>query len=131
MATSAEMLSAFRELSSSKQLDRSELLDLLRDGIHAALMKKYGPNVRFELNVDELQGTLSVIRLRQVSDVVEDASAQVSLEEAQFEDPDFQVGDVLEEEVPFEAFGRLAVQAAKQRIILKLVLINCRSHGRN
>ena len=51
MATSAEMLSAFRELSSSKQLDRSELLDLLRDGIHAALMKKYGPNVRFELNV--------------------------------------------------------------------------------
>ena len=29
MATSAEMLSAFRELSSSKQLDRSELLDLL------------------------------------------------------------------------------------------------------
>jgi N utilization substance protein A len=120
MATSAEMLSAFRELSSSKQLDRSELLDLLRDGIHAALMKKYGPNVRFELNVDELQGTLSVIRLRQVSDVVEDASAQVSLEEAQFEDPDFQVGDVLEEEVPFEAFGRLAVQAAKQRIIQRV-----------
>jgi N utilization substance protein A len=120
MATSAEMLSAFRELSSSKQLERSELLDLLRDGIHAALMKKYGPNVRFELNVDELQGTLSVIRLRQVSDVVEDASAQVSLEEAQFEDPDFQVGDVLEEEVPFEAFGRLAVQAAKQRIIQRV-----------
>lgn len=120
MATSAEMLSAFRELSSSKQLERSELLDLLRDGIHAALMKKYGPNVRFELNVDELQGTLSVIRLRQVSDVVEDPSAQVSLEEAQFEDPDFQVGDVLEEEVPFEAFGRLAVQAAKQRIIQRV-----------
>jgi N utilization substance protein A len=120
MATSAEMLSAFRELSSSKQLERSELLDLLRDGIHAALMKKYGPNVRFELTVDELEGKLSVMRLRQVVDVVEDASAQVTLEEAQFEDPDFQIGDVLEEEVPFEAFGRLAVQAAKQRIIQRV-----------
>jgi len=120
MATSAEMLSAFRELSNTKQLERSELLDLLRDGIHAALMKKYGPNVRFELNVDELQGSLSVSRLRQVVEVVEDSSAEVTLEEAQFEDPDFQVGDVLEEEVPFETFGRLAVQAAKQRIIQRV-----------
>jgi N utilization substance protein A len=120
MATSAEMLSAFRELSNTKQLERSELLDLLRDGIHAALMKKYGPNVRFELNVDELQGSLSVSRLRQVVEVVEDPSAEVTLEEAQFEDPDFQIGDVLEEEVPFETFGRLAVQAAKQRIIQRV-----------
>ncbi|MES2123792.1 MAG: transcription termination factor NusA [Gemmatimonadota bacterium] len=120
MATSAEMLSAFKELSNTKQLERSELLDLLRDGIHAALMKKYGPNVRFELNVDELQGQLSVTRLRQVVDLVEDSSAQVSVEEARFEDPEFQVGDMLEEEVPFETFGRLAVQAAKQRIIQRV-----------
>ena len=120
MATSAEMLSAFRELTNTKQLERSELIDLLRDGIHAALMKKYGPNVRFELTVDELQGTLSVTRLRQVVEVVEDPSAQVSVEEACFEDPDFQVGDMLEEDVPFATFGRLAVQAAKQRIIQRV-----------
>jgi N utilization substance protein A len=120
MATSADMVSAFRELSNSKQLDRSELMDLLRDGIHAALMKKYGPNVRFELGVDELQGSLTVTRLRQVVDLVEDPSAQIGVEEACYEDPDFQPGDVLEEEVPFEAFGRLAVQAAKQRIIQRV-----------
>jgi transcription termination/antitermination protein NusA len=120
MATSPDMLAAFRELSNAKQLERAELIDLLRDGIHAALMRKYGPNVRFELQVDELTGTIAVMRLRQVVAAVEDASAEVSLEEAQFEDPDFQVGDVLEEEVPFEAFGRLAVQAAKQRIIQRV-----------
>ena len=120
MAMSAEMLTALRELSNAKQLDNNELLDLLRDGIHAALMKKYGPNVRFELNIDQLAGTMSVMRLRQVVESVEDAGAEVSLEEARFEDPEFQVGDVLEEEVPFEAFGRLAVQAAKQRIIQRV-----------
>jgi N utilization substance protein A len=114
------MLAAFRELATTKQLERSDLLDLLRDGIHAALMRKYGPNVRFELNVDELQGTIEIIRLRQVVDDVEDASAQVSVEEARFIDPDFQVGDMLEEEVPFQEFGRLAVQAAKQRIIQRV-----------
>lgn len=120
MATSPDMLAAFRELSNAKQLERAELIDLLRDGIHAALMRKYGANVRFELQVDELTGTIAVMRLRQVVAAVEDPSAEVSLEEAQFEDPDFQVGDVLEEEVPFEAFGRLAVQAAKQRIIQRV-----------
>jgi transcription termination/antitermination protein NusA len=120
MSGSPEMLAAFRELTTTKQLERSDLLDLLRDGIHAALMRKYGPNVRFELNVDELQGTIEIIRLRQVVEAVEDASAQVSVEDARFIDPDFQVGDMLEEEVPFQEFGRLAVQAAKQRIIQRV-----------
>src|SRR5690606_20995878 len=120
MASSDELISAFREVSSSKQLESGELMELLRDGIHAALMKKYGPNVRFELVADQAEGALSVMRLRQVVEQVEDPSAEVSLEEARFEDDEFQVGDVLEEEVPFEAFGRLAVQAAKQRIIQRV-----------
>jgi len=120
MAGSAEMLAAFRELTTTKQLDRSDLLELLRDGIHAALARKFGPNVRFELDVDELQGSVRVMRLRTVVETVEDSSAQVSVEDARFEDPEFQVGDVLEEEIPFTEFGRLAVQAAKQRIIQRV-----------
>src|SRR5919109_721412 len=120
MAGSTEMLAAFRELTTAKQLERSDLLDLLRDGIQAALVRKFGPNVKFELNVDELQGTIRVVRLRQVVETVEDPSWQIALEEARYEDPDFQVGDMLEEEVPFVDFGRLAVQAAKQRIIQRV-----------
>ncbi len=120
MAGSAEMLAAFRELTTTKQLDRADLSELLRDGIHAALARKFGPNVRFELDIDELQGSLRVIRLRTVVEAVEDSSAQVSVEEARFEDADFQIGDVLEEEIPFTEFGRLAVQAAKQRIIQRV-----------
>lgn len=120
MSGSAEMLAAFRELTTTKQLERSDLLDLLRDGIQAALMRKYGPNVKFEITVDELQGSIRIIRLRQVVETVEDPSAQVTLEEARYEDEGFQVGDMLEEDVPFHEFGRLAVQAAKQRIIQRV-----------
>jgi len=120
MAGSTEMLAAIRELMTLKQIDRNELLDLLRDGIHAALVRKFGANVRFEMSVDELQGTIQIMRLRQVVEAVEDPSCQITIEEAQFEDPDFQVGDMLEEQVPFEDFGRLAVQAAKQRIIQRV-----------
>lgn len=120
MSGSPEVLTAIRELTSTKQLDRSELIDLLRDGIHAALARRYGPNVRFELEFDELKGTIRIVRLRQVVELVEDNSSQISLEEARYEDPDFALGDMLEEDVPFAEFGRLAVQAAKQRIIQRV-----------
>src|SRR5881409_2384273 len=116
----SDVVSAIRELTNTKQLERTELLDLLKDGLHAALVKRYGPNVRAEIGIDELKGTIRIAVLRTVVETVEDPGAQVALEEARFEDPDFQVGDVLEEEVPFEAFGRTAVQAAKQRIIQRV-----------
>ncbi len=120
MKTSAEVAAALRELEKTKQLDRGELVELLREGIHAALVKRYGPNVRSEIEIDELGGKIRVVVLKTVVETVEDPSTQISLEEARWEDPEFQIGDVLEEEVPFEMFGRSAVQAAKQRIIQKV-----------
>ena len=120
MMQSGDVVSAIRDLASSKQLERGELIDLLKDGIQAALAKRYGPEVRAEITIDELKGTIRVLVLRTVVEQVEDPGTQVSLEEARWEDPDFQLGDVLEEEVPFEAFGRTAVLAAKQRIIQRV-----------
>lgn len=120
MANAPDVVSAIRELTNTKQLDRGELLDLLKDGLHAALVKRYGPNVRAEIGIDELKGTIKIVVLRTVVETVEDPGSQVSVDEARFEDADFQVGDVLEEEVPFEGFGRTAVQAAKQRIIQRV-----------
>jgi N utilization substance protein A len=120
MTSSAQLLAALQELANVKQLDRTELLDLLRDGIHAALAKRYGVSVRDEISIDDLKGTITVTVLKSVVAEVEDPTSQVALEDARYEDPDFEVGDVLEEEVPFDAFGRLAVQAAKQRIIQRV-----------
>ena len=120
MAGSAEMLAAFRELTTAKQLERSDLLDLLRDGIQAALVRKFGPNVKFELSVDELQGTIKVVRLRQVVETVEDPCWQISA----------RGGPLRRSRLPgrrhargrgaVRRFGRLAVQAAKQRIIQRV-----------
>ena len=120
MATPAEVLAALRELANVKQIDREELIDLLRDGIQAALVRRYGPTVNSEIAIDEENGVLSVTRLRTVVETVEDSASQISLEEARWEDPEFQTGEVLEEEEPFESFGRSAVQAAKQRIIQRV-----------
>ena len=120
MAGQLEILTAIRELTNTKQLDKSELHGLLFDGITAALAKKHGPTVQAEVSIDEDKGTIRIVRLRTVVAEVTDAAREVSLEEARFEDPEFQVGDVLEEPVDFAEFGRMAVLAAKQRIIQRV-----------
>ena len=109
MANATDVVSAIKELTTSKQLERGEMIELLKDGLHAALVKRYGPNVRAEISIDELKGTIRIVVLKTVVEAIEDPGTQVTLEEARFEDPDFQVGDVLEEEVPFGEFGRTAV----------------------
>jgi N utilization substance protein A len=120
MAGQLEILTAIRELTNTKQLDKSELHGLLFDGITAALAKKHGPTVQAEVSIDEDKGTIRIVRLRTVVAEVTDSAREVSLEEARYEDPEFQVGDVLEEPVDFAEFGRMAVLAAKQRIIQRV-----------
>ena len=120
MVGSAEILTAVRELTNTKQLDRTELHALLQDGIFAALAKKYGPTVQAEVEIDDGRGDIRIVVLKTVVDQVTDAAREVSLEEARFEDPEFQLGDQQEIPVDFAEFGRAAVQAAKQRIIQRV-----------
>src|SRR5215203_3602209 len=106
MIGSADILNAIRELTNSKQLDRSELHGLLEDGIHAALAKKHGPNVQAEVEIDEDKGNIRIVLLKTVVEEVTDPSREVGVEEARFEDPEFQVGDTMEIPVDFAEFGR-------------------------
>jgi N utilization substance protein A len=120
MAGSTEILTAIRDLSHLKQIERSELHELLQDGIHAALAKKHGPTVQAEVDIDDDKGDIRIVLLKTVVDSVTDAAREITLEEARFEDPEYQVGDLMEIPVDFTEFGRSAVQAAKQRIIQRV-----------
>ena len=120
MSGSTEILTAIRELSNAKQLDRTELHGLLQDGIHAALAKKHGPTVQAEVAIDEANGAIRIALLKTVVEEVTDPAREVTLEEARYEDEAFEVGDVMEVPVDFGEFGRSAVQAAKQRIIQRV-----------
>ena len=64
--------------------------------------------------------TVEVEKEVKVVETVEDPARETSLEEARWDDPDFQVGDLLEIPVEFSDFGRNAVMAAKQRIIQRV-----------
>ncbi len=120
MSGAAEILAAFRELSNSKQMDRATLHDLLKDGILAALAKKHGPNVQAEIEIDEAKGAIHIVILKTVVDEVVDRAREEQIEDARTQDPEFQLGDIMEIPVNFEEFGRTAVQAAKQRVIQRV-----------
>ena len=120
MVSSVDILSAIKEITNTKQLDRTELHLLLQDGILAALAKRYGPTVQAEVEIDEGRGAIKITRLRSVVAEVTDASREISVEDAQIYDEGFEVGDMLEEPVDFAEFGRTAAQAAKQRIIQRV-----------
>lgn len=120
MGNAAQIIGAFREMIGAKNISREDLHDLIKDGIMAALGRRYGPNVGAEIIIDEEGGDIKITVLKEVAAEVEDPSCQILLEEARWEDADFEVGDVLEIPVDFKEFGRNAVMAAKQRIIQRV-----------
>ena len=111
------VIAAFRDIAVAKNLDPDQVNELIRDGIHAGLARIYGPTVDTEIIIDDVAGAIEMLVLKRVVPTVEDPSAEVTLEEARWDDPTYEVGDVMEIPVEFSAFGRNAVMAAKQRIV--------------
>jgi transcription termination/antitermination protein NusA len=120
MANAGQILAAIREMAANKSLSPEEMNDLLKDGILAGLARIYGPNVQAEIDLDEASGDIEIIVLKRVVEEVEDPSSEISLEKARWDDPTFEVGDVMEIPVDFNDFGRNAVMAMKQRIVQRV-----------
>jgi N utilization substance protein A len=120
MANAAQIVAAFRDVAATKSLSDEEMTDLVKDGILAGLARIYGTTVQAEISIDEDTGEFDIVVLRRVVEDVEDTAAEVSLEEARWDDETYEVGDVMEIPVAFEQFGRNAVQAVKQRIVQRV-----------
>lgn len=117
MTNAGQIVAAIRDVAGTKSLTGDEVAELLREGILAGLAKIYGPNVEAEIEVDEQTGEFEILVLRRVVEEVEDPSSEIALEEARWDDPGFEIGDVMEIPVGFTEFGRNAVMAMKQRIV--------------
>ena len=120
MANAGQIVAAIRDMATTKSLSAEEMNDLIKDGILAGLARIFGPNVRAEIDIDDHSGEIEIIVLKRVVEEVEDSSAEISLEKARWDDPTFEVGDVMEIPVDFSEFGRNAVMATKQRIVQRV-----------
>jgi N utilization substance protein A len=120
MTNAGQIVAAFRDIAATKNLSTDDVYDLIRDGIVAGLVKLYGPNVESEININEASGDIEIIVLKRVVEEVEDPSTEISLQESRWDDPTYEVGDVMEIPVDFTAFGRNAVMAMKQKIVQRV-----------
>ena len=120
MANAGQIVAAIRDMAATKSLSAQEMNDLIKDGILAGLARIFGTNVRAEITIEEDTGEIDIIVLKRVVETVEDLSAEISLEKARWDDPGFEIGDVMEIPVNFSEFGRNAVMATKQRIVQRV-----------
>ena len=116
MSDNTSIVEAFRVMTANRSLTDEELHELIRDGITAALTRHFGGPVEAEIAILD-DGDIRIVALKEVVEEVEEPSRQIALVEARWDDPDFQVGDLIEIPVQFSDFGRNAVIVAKQRIV--------------
>ena len=110
---SSELVDALVLLEKEKGISR----EVIMDAIEAALISAYrrfnqAQNVRIDLNLGA--GSMRVFARKEVVDEVFDPRLEISLEDAQKINPNYEVEDVVELEVTPKDFGRIAAQTAKQ-----------------
>lgn len=115
-----EFLEALRDLEKEKGI----ALDILLEAIEAALLSAYKRNFgslqNARVHIERDTGDLKVYTQRSVVDVVEDPRLEITLDEADKINPNYQIGDVVENEVTPRDFGRIAAQTAKQVVVQRI-----------
>ncbi|MCM3725946.1 transcription termination factor NusA [Neobacillus cucumis] len=111
---SSELLDALTILEREKGISREILIDAIEAALISAYRRNFNQaqNVRIDLNLGT--GSMRVFARKEVVDQVFDPRLEISLEDAQRINPNYQVEDVVEMEVTPKDFGRIAAQTAKQ-----------------
>ena len=107
---------AFSEFKNLKNIDRATMSGVLQDVFKSQLAKTYGTSDNFEVTINIDKGDCQILRMREVVDTVEDPATQISVEEANSNGDDFEVGDDFAEVIGLESFGRRGILNLKQNL---------------
>jgi transcription termination/antitermination protein NusA len=109
-----QLLDALADIIREKGISKEVVMEAIEAAIISAYKRNFGQaqNVRVDLNTET--GTIRVFARKDVVEEVNDPRLEISLEEAQRINPNYQIGDVVELEVTPKDFGRIAAQTAKQ-----------------
>lgn len=98
------------------ETDRQLTKEIVEDALKEALTKAYRKHIEIPdayVRVDIINDTIHIYHERMVAEEVEDDELEIELEEARKENPNIQLGDMVDEEVDFTDFERAAVVLAK------------------
>ncbi|WP_075876221.1 transcription termination factor NusA [Merdibacter massiliensis] len=111
-------LKMFIDAMQAIENDRKLTKEIVVSALEEALIKAYRkhieiPDALVRVDINENSGAIKVFQEREVVENVEDDEMEISLEDAQRISKKYQLGDLVDEEVNIQEFGRAAVILAK------------------
>lgn len=115
-----EILQIVDSVSRERGVPKQSLIEAMEQAIQIAARKKYGMEQNISAQIDPNTGKVSLYRIRQVVEQVENSFTEIALEDAMPEKADAKIGDEIQELLPPIDLGRVAAQTAKQVIVQKV-----------
>jgi N utilization substance protein A len=111
---------AIEDIVKEKLLDRDVVIQTLKDALILAVKKKYGSAENIEVEIDPDIGRLEVLATKKVKRGIEDPLTEIEADEAKAIDPEIRVNQFITVPLDLTAFGRNAIQIAKQIMIQRI-----------
>jgi len=120
-----EILYVVDAVSNEKAVDQEIIFEAIEAALATASRKKQGKDIEVRVKIDRKTGDYETFRRWEVSEEQEEGGLefplkQITLEAAQIDDPEIQLGEYIEDEIESVEFGRIAAQTAKQVIVQKV-----------
>ena len=119
-ANKAELLAIANSVASEKMIDKAIVIEAMEEAIQKSARNRYGSENDIRAKLDPQTGDLSLWRVVEVVEEVEDYFKQVSVEQAQKLQDGAKVGDFIVDPLPPVDLGRIDAQSAKQVIFQKV-----------
>lgn len=117
---SKEILLAAEAVSNEKLLPREKIFEALESALALSTKKKYEQEIDVRVVINTKTGEFDTFRRWLVVEEVTNPTKEITLEAAQFEDPNVQLGDYVEDQIESVAFDRITMQTARQVISTKI-----------
>jgi N utilization substance protein A len=119
-----EIIEAFSQIAREKNVDRSELGDIIEKVFLTLIEKKYGSTENFDVIVNMDKGEIEIYHQMVIVDQLSGESPhEITLENARKTEPDLQVGDPFIEVIDPLSFGRRLISHAKQILNQQIVRV--------
>ncbi|MBB1271759.1 MULTISPECIES: transcription termination factor NusA [Psychromonas] len=118
-----EILLVVEAVSNEKGLPREAIFEALESALAIATKKKYELEIEVRVEIDRETGHFDTFRRWLVleSDAeMEHPAKEMTFEAAQYDSPEIQVGEFIEDEIDSVTFDRITTQTAKQVIVQKV-----------
>lgn len=117
-----EFMEALDELEKDRGIDKEILIDTIEQALLTAYKKNFGSAQNVRVEIDRERGDVRVFSQRVVVDESDlyDTFLEIELNDAREISHNYELGDIIENEVTPKDFGRIAAQTAKQVVVQRI-----------